>query len=247
MFKNIENQKVPSVTFRARENGAWKDITTSELFDNKTVIVFSLPGAFTPTCSSTHLPGYDRLAKQFKALGVDSILCVSVNDGFVMEAWCKDQKCGNVQLIPDGNGEFTEKMGMLCDKANLGFGKRSWRYSMLVKNGVIEKMFIEPEVEGDPFEVSDAENMLKYLDPNAEPQKEITVISKIGCPFCHKAKQMLGAAGLEYSEVVLDRDVPSAALRGLSGAKTVPQVFVDGKLIGGSEALESYLAQAAKA
>lgn len=241
MFKNIEGQRVPEVNFRTRENGTWKDISSKELFDGRNVIVFSLPGAFTPTCSSTHLPGYDRLAPQFRALGVDSILCVSVNDGFVMDAWSKDQKARHVKLIPDGNGEFTEKMGMLCGKENLGFGKRSWRYSMLVKNGIIDKMFIEPEVEGDPFEVSDAETMLKYLSPDTEPCKEVAVITREGCPYCAKAKRMLDEEEISYSEVVLGRDVPYGALRALSGAQTVPQVFVDGLLIGGSESLEAFL------
>lgn len=241
MYKSIEGKKIPEVTFRARENGAWKDITSKELFEGRSVIVFSLPGAFTPTCSATHLPGYDRLAPQFKALGVDSILCVSVNDGFVMDAWGRDQKARHVRLIPDGNGEFTEKMGMLCGKENLGFGKRSWRYSMLVKNGIIDKMFIEPEKEGDPFEVSDAETMLKYLSPGTEPCKEVAVITREGCPYCAKAKRMLDEHEIGYSEIMLGRDAPYGVLRALSGAHTVPQIFIDGRLIGGSEALESHL------
>ena len=105
----------------------------------KKVVVFSLPGAFTPTCSSTHLPRYNELAKEFFALGVDEIVCISVNDTFVMNAWKADQECENVTVIPDGNGEFTKGMGMLVSKDDLGFGDRSWRYSMYVVNGVVEK------------------------------------------------------------------------------------------------------------
>ena len=138
------------------------------LFAGKTVVVFSLPGAFTPTCSSTHLPRYNELAPAFHANGVDSILCVSVNDTFVMNEWAKDQEADNVVLVPDGNGEFTEGMGMLVDKTDLGFGKRSWRYSMLVKDGVVQKMFIEPQKPGDPFEVSDADTMLAVHQPDGE-------------------------------------------------------------------------------
>jgi len=156
MLENREGQRVPNVTFRSRKDNQWVDITTDELFAGKKVIVFSLPGAFTPTCSSTHVPGYNELAGVFKHNGVDDIICISVNDAFVMNEWQKTQEAENITFIPDGNGEFSEKMGMLVDKENLGFGKRSWRYSMLVNDGVIEKMFIEPEVEGDPFEVSDA-------------------------------------------------------------------------------------------
>ena len=132
------------------------------------MVVFSLPGAFTPTCSSTHVPRYNELAPAFFANGVDRIVCMSVNDAFVMNEWARTQECGNVTMLPDGNGEFTEKMGMLVDKSELGFGKRSWRYSMLVKDGVIEKMFIEPEKAGDPFEVSDADTMLDLHQPEGE-------------------------------------------------------------------------------
>ena len=154
-MSNMEGKKVPQVTFRTRQGDKWVDVTTSELFDNKTVIVFSLPGAFTPTCSSSHLPRYNELAPVFKKYGVDDILVVSVNDTFVMNAWKEDEKSENITFIPDGNGEFTEGMGMLVGKEDLGFGKRSWRYSMLVKNGVVEKMFVEPNEPGDPFKVSD--------------------------------------------------------------------------------------------
>ena len=146
-------------------------------------MVFSLPGAFTPTCSSTHLPRYNELAPAFFKEGVDSIVCVSVNDTFVMNEWAKDQESANITLLPDGNGAFTEGMGMLVDKSDLGFGKRSWRYSMLVKDGVVQKMFIEPEKEGDPFEVSDADTMLAYFAPKARSPTRWSC-SPPGCPFC---------------------------------------------------------------
>jgi len=119
-FENKEGQKIPSVTFPTRANDEWVNRTTEELFAGKTVVVFSLPGAFTPTCSSTHLPRYNELASTFKAQGVDDIICLSVNDTFVMNAWAADQESDNVTLIPDGNGEFTEGMGLLVDKADLG-------------------------------------------------------------------------------------------------------------------------------
>lgn len=168
--------KVPNVVFKTRvrdESVAgpnpyrWQDLTTQDIFGGKRVIVFSLPGAFTPTCSTTHLPRYEELYDEFRALGIDQVICVSVNDAFVMFQWGKQQGAKNVFLLPDGNGEFTRKMGMLVDKSNLGFGSRSWRYSMLVNDGNIEKFFIEPGFEDncatDPFEVSDADTMLAYL------------------------------------------------------------------------------------
>ena len=167
---------VPSVTFKTRvRNEAlggpnpfeWKDLSSDEIFKGKNVVVFSLPGAFTPTCSTSHLPRYEELYADFKAQGVDAVVCVSVNDAFVMFQWGKSQNAKNVFLLPDGNGEFTRKMGMLVDKTNLGFGLRSWRYSMYVEDGEIKKLFAEPGFSDncptDPFEVSDADTMLNYL------------------------------------------------------------------------------------
>ena len=244
MLTNHEGQRVPKVTFRTRKDDQWVDVTTDDIFAGKTVVVFSLPGAFTPTCSSTHLPGYNELAKVFKENGVDEIVCISVNDTFVMNEWAKNQESDNLTLIPDGNGEFTEGMGMLVDKTDLGFGKRSWRYSMLVKDGVVEKMFIEPDEPGDPFKVSDAETMLNYINSAATKPKLVSLFTKMGCPFCAKAKGMLSQKGLDYEEIVLGRDITTRSLRAMTGATTVPQVFIDGQLIGGSEALESYLAAA---
>jgi glutaredoxin-like protein len=243
VLSNREGQKVPSVKFRTRQNNQWQDVSTDELFNGKTVVVFSLPGAYTPTCSSTHVPGYNDLAPAFKENSVDEIVCISVNDAFVMSEWAKDQGADQITFIPDGNGEFTEGMGMLVDKSDLGFGKRSWRYSMLVKDGVVEKMFIEPEEPGDPFKVSDAETMLNYINPEAVKPKCVSLFAKVGCPYCARAKAMLKEREIEYEEIVLGQDATTRSLRAMTGAMTVPQVFIDGKLIGGSEALEAYLSQ----
>ncbi|MBY5944512.1 glutathione peroxidase [Photobacterium rosenbergii] len=243
MFESKEGQAVPQVTFHTRQGDQWVDVTTNELFANKTVIVFSLPGAFTPTCSSSHLPRYNELAPVFAKHGVDDILCVSVNDTFVMNAWKQDQEAENITFIPDGNGEFSKGMGMLVAKNDLGFGDRSWRYSMLVKNGVVVKMFIENDEPGDPFKVSDADTMLAYVAPEHKVQESITVFSKPGCPFCVKAKQSLIDAGLNYEEVVLGKDATTVSLRAITGRSTVPQVFIGGQHIGGSEELEVFLAK----
>ena len=157
--------RIPNTVFKVRENDAWAEWTSLDLFKDKTVVMFALPGAFTPTCSSTHLPGYMAMSEQLRAQGVDEILCLSVNDSFVMNAWAKDQGVDDeVRMVPDGSGHFTDQMGMLVDKDDLGFGNRSWRYSMLVVDGTIEKMFVEDRNQpGDPFEVSDAGTMLGYL------------------------------------------------------------------------------------
>ncbi len=243
-FENKEGQPVPQVTFRTRRDHEWVDVGSDEVFKGKTVIVFSLPGAFTPTCSSTHVPRYNQLAPLFRSLGVDDIVCISVNDAFVMNEWKREQQADKLTFLPDGNGEFTEGMGMLVDKDDLGFGKRSWRYSMLVRDGVVEKMFIEPDLPGDPFEVSDADTMLKYIAPQAEAPKNVTVFTREGCPFCVRAKGLLADAGLDYDELVLGRDFREVTIRAISGQTTVPQVFIDGERIGGSEELERYLKNA---
>jgi glutaredoxin-like protein len=241
MLENKEQQRAPSVTFRTRANGEWGEINTDELFAGKTVVIFALPGAYTPTCSSTHLPRFQALAKTLKANGVDTIACLSVNDAFVMDCWGREQEAQDIVFLPDGNGEFSRQMGMLVDKSDLGFGPRSWRYSMLVKDGVIDKMFIEPEVPGDPFEVSDADTMLNYINANAVIPDNVSVFTKPGCDFCKKAKAELAAAGQAYHEIVVGEDLSQQALAAVSGAYTVPQVYINGKHIGGSEELSAYL------
>jgi peroxiredoxin len=168
--------RVPDVVFKTRVRDEsiggdnpfkWQDVSSKDIFAGKKVVVFSLPGAFTPTCSTSHLPRYEELYNEFKALGVDEIYCLSVNDAFVMYQWGLKQGAKNVKLLPDGNGEFSKAMGMLVDKSNLGFGKRSWRYAMVVNDYKVEKVFSEEgfidNCPTDPFEVSDADTMLAYL------------------------------------------------------------------------------------
>lgn len=171
-----ESTRVPDVIFKTRVRDEsvggsnpfrWQDVPSSAIFDGKKVVVFGLPGAFTPTCDSTHLPGYEAKYEEFKNLGIDEVYVLSVNDAFVMKRWADSLGVKNVKLLPDGNADFTRGMGMLVKKENLGFGERSWRYSMLVEDGVIKKLFVEPGLShncpDDPFEVSDADTMLTYL------------------------------------------------------------------------------------
>jgi glutaredoxin-like protein len=240
MLPNSEGKRIPETTFRTRDNGQWKDVSTHEIFDGRTVVVFALPGAYTPTCSSTHLPRYNELFPTLRENGIDEIVCLSVNDAFVMSEWQKDQNAPNIRFIPDGNGEFTSKMGLLVDKSNLGFGKRSWRYSMLVRDGVIEKMFIEPEKDGDPFEVSDADTMLSYVAPKAKAPEPVAIISRPGCPHCARAKSLLEERGIAYEDVSLGKGVTFSTVRAVTGRGTVPQVFIGGQHIGGAEDLERY-------
>lgn len=169
-------KRVPEVVFKTRvrdeavggENPfRWQDVTSDEIFKNRKVVIFALPGAFTPTCSSTHLPGFEAKYEEFKKLGVDEVYCLSVNDAFSMYQWAKQLGVTKVKMLPDGNAQFTRGMDMLVKKENLGFGERSWRYSMLVENGEVIKVFAEAgkedNCESDPFECSDSNTMLTYI------------------------------------------------------------------------------------
>ena len=162
-----EQYQVPQVEFVFRENGEFVTRTTTDLFDGKRVVIFSLPGAFTPTCSAYQLPGFEEKYDEFAALGIDSIYCLAVNDGFVMNAWAQNQNIEKVTLVPDGNAYFTRSMGYLVNKSNLGFGDRSWRYAAVVDNGIIEKLFVEEglrdNADTDPYEVSTPEAVLEYV------------------------------------------------------------------------------------
>ncbi|MBI6629019.1 peroxiredoxin [Pontibaca salina] len=173
--------KLPEVTFRTRVRDEsvggsnpfrWEDKTTADYFAGKRVILFSLPGAFTPTCSTYQLPGFEEGFEDFKAQGIDEIYCMSVNDSFVMNKWAEAQDLKNVKVIPDGSGEFTRKMGMLVAKDNLGFGMRSWRYAAIIKDGVIEAWFEEPGMSDnhgeDPYGESSPENVKEYLTKEAQ-------------------------------------------------------------------------------
>ena len=166
---------VPDTTFKTRVDSPdgfnWYDLTSEEIFAGKRVIIVALPGAFTPTCSSTHLPGYEMMYDELKAQGIDEVYVLSVNDTFVMNAWMSHQEITKVKPLPDGSGSFTKRLGFLVDKDNIGFGARSWRYAMVVNEGVVEQMFVESglkdNADGDPFEVSDANTMLDYLKSSA--------------------------------------------------------------------------------
>lgn len=175
MFEQLPTV-VPAVTFKTRVRDdsiegpnpyRWQDTTSYDYFAGKRVILFSLPGAFTPTCSTYQLPGFEQNFDQFKALGIDEIYCMSVNDAFVMNCWAKDQNIQNVKVIPDGSGAFTSQMNMLVQKDNLGFGVRSWRYAVIINNGQVEKWFIEPGIEhnceSDPYGETSPETVLAFL------------------------------------------------------------------------------------
>jgi peroxiredoxin len=241
-----EGQRVPDVelrVLRAQGEGAgqWQPVRSGAFFGGRTVVLFALPGAFTPTCSSQHLPRYEELAAALTQAGVDEIACLAVNDPFVMQAWAHDEDVHEVTLLADGNCEFTEALGMAVDKRDLGFGRRSWRYSMLVRDGVIERLFAESETPGDPYRVSDADTMLAHVAPGSRPPDRIALLTREGCPHCARARKLLDDANLDYVEVPLEHAIRGTVVGAITGRDTVPQVFINGEHIGGADDLERKL------
>ena len=237
-----EGERVPNTELAEMQDGKARRIGTDELFRGRRVILFALPGAFTPTCSTAHVPGYMAHLKDFRDAGIDDIVCLSVNDPFVMEAWQKSEKAQGIHFVADPFADFTQAMGMAIDHRENLLGTRSWRYSMLVNDGKIEKMFIEPDVPGDPFEVSDAETMLKYLRPNQQSLGPVLMLAREGCPYCARAKSMLDEKGIAYDAVYLGDQLTMQGVKAASGAAKVPQVFIDGTLVGGADKLQEFLA-----
>ena len=243
-FPDKTGQTVPDVPLWVIENDLPARQTGSlSLFKGKRIAFFALPGAFTPTCSNMHVPRFNELAEAFRREGISAVYCLSVNDPFVMQAWHREQQAENIRFMSDPDARFTQAMGMLADHEAEGLGKRSWRYSMIVDDGVIEKMFIEPDDSGqsDPFEVSDADTLLAYLNPQAQALRPIAMFGRRGCPFCARALELLESRGLDVEVVWLSDEVTLDAVRAVSGRATVPQVFMGGRLIGGADELEAFL------
>jgi glutathione-dependent peroxiredoxin len=236
-----EGQRVPAIELAEMKDGKAVRVNSTDLFSGRRVILFALPGAFTPTCSTAHVPGYVSLLNDFKEAGIDDVVCLSVNDPFVMEAWQQSEKAQGIHFVADPFAEFTQEMGMSVDNRDAFLGTRSWRYSMLVDDGKIEKMFIEPDVPGDPFEVSDAETMLTYLRPNHQSLGPVLMLARHGCQYCAKAKSMLEERGIAFDAVYLGEDLTMQGVKAASGTAKVPQVFIAGKLIGGADKLAAFL------
>jgi peroxiredoxin len=179
----MQGQRIPeNVVFRTRVRDAsvggdnpfrWQDVESGALFRGRRVVVFSLPGAFTPTCSNQQCPAFERYYDEFRSLGVDEVYCISVNDAFVMYQWGRHLGVERVKMLPDGNGAFTRRMGMLVWKGHLGFGYRSWRYTMVVNDCTIEKFLPEPGIndtgsDSDPYTCTNPEPLLDYLKAAAK-------------------------------------------------------------------------------
>lgn len=236
-------QRIPTFEFFMFIGDQWVSRTTEQLFGNSRVVVFAIPGAFSPVCSTQHLPRYNELYETFRSYGVEEVYCLAVNDSFVLNAWKKAERADNIVMLPDPDGEFTRRLGFLVNRNEVCLGNRSWRYSMVINNGIIEKMFIEKGDQGtDPYGESSAENMLKYLNPDAELPPSITIFSKVSCQVCAQIKSMLEQHHLQYEELHLNEEYTVKTAKALTGpADDLPVVFINGTKISKVEELEAYL------
>lgn len=236
MHAELKGRFVPNVTFTIKENSKKTVRSSSDLFKGKRVILFAVPGAFTLVCSLIHLPEYEEYYDLFINLGIDDIYCLAVNDLFVMEEWAKNTGTNKVKMIPDVHGTFTKALQMEVSKDELGL--RSWRYAMIIDDGVIEEVFIEPSLQS--ISRSRAKTLLRHLNPEIILPKNILIFTIDGCSHCAKAKELLINKELFFREKTFAKDYNLSDLKALTGKTSVPQIFINGRLIGGEEELALY-------
>jgi len=237
----LAGRPFPDVTLRLADPPHEK-IGSRAFVAGERVALIGLPGAFTPTCTGLHVPRFEELADDLADAGVERILCTAVNDAFVMDAWRRALGTTRIEYAGDGNGDLHRELGLLRDMREDGMGERARRYTMLIRDGTIERAWIEPDEEGDPFEVTTADVMLQYLRPEAHPL-DVMVFTRPDCAWSRRALQALDAAHIPYRTA----EVGPRGLRGVAGSQTTPQVFVGGQHIGGCEDLEAWLRKRAAA
>lgn len=240
MAHSLDGTRIPDATFHLLTQGALTDLPAWQLFGGQTVVLFALPGAFTPTCSNRHVPRFQELAPALKAAGVDDIVCLAVNDPWVMAAWALEQRAPALRFVSDTDGSFSAALGMLVDKP--GLGRRSRRYAMTVRDGVIDHTFCEPDEGADPYTVSDADTVLRHLDPEASILKPTAVFARDGCPFCARALRLLDDNDIPCEIIEVGDALSMQAVLAVTGRATVPQIFIAGRHIGGLTDLEAHLA-----
>lgn len=238
--RRLEGRRLPHCVFRMRWGGAMADVSSGDLFDGKHVVLFGVPGAFTPTCSSAHVPRFVELAPFLLRNGVDEVVCASVNDAYVLDAWQHDQHAELLTFLPDGNGEFHRALDLLVDKRDEGMALRARRYAMIVDDGTIRTALVEPDVPGDPYGVSSADQVCAALGLAEATPMDIALFTRPGCGWSEKARRLLDRHGLPYEAA----DLHPRGIRALSGTTSTPQIFVAGRHLGGCEDLEQWLAGA---
>jgi len=228
-------QLLPNVTLFIEEASQAKAISTRAFFVGRRVALFAVPGAFTPTCSSAHVPRFNALARDFRRAGIDAVVCLAVNDLFVLGAWQQKLGAESLQFLADPKGDFARAVGLLKDLGPLGL--RSRRYALIARDGVVEHCFVEADHDGDPFEVSDADSLLS-AHTGVLPPPAVLLFALEGCPRCAKTKELLDQRGLDYEVLHIGEQLSMQAVRAATGRHQVPQVFIDGECIGGYEDLQ---------
>jgi len=237
-------QGVPRAQLAELRQGRVHHVASDEIFAGRRVLVFALPGAFTPTCSSAHVPGYVARLNDFRDAGIDEVICLSVNDPYVMDAWQRAERAEGIRFLADPAAEFAQAIGLTTSNNEKGLGVRSRRYSMLVDKGTIATLFVEEDRPDDPLEVSDAETMWRYWRPNEKGRGSAFLFGRHGCPHCARAEDLLKRHGITHDSIYLGEDLTMLGVRAATGATTLPQVFIEGKLVGGAEQLAKYLSEA---
>lgn len=241
---SLTGSQVPRAELAELRQGRVQRFSSDELFAKRKVVLFALPGAFTPTCSTAHVPGYLARLNDFRDTGIDEVICLSVNDPFVMEAWQRSEKAQGIRFVADPAAEFTRAMGLSVSQDEKGLGIRSRRYSMLVDDGTIEAIFIEADTPDDPFQVSDAETMWQHWRPSQRGRGSAFMFGRHGCLYCARAEDLLNRHGIVHDAIYLGENLTMIGVKAATGASTLPQIFIEGKLVGGADELEKYLSQA---
>jgi peroxiredoxin/glutaredoxin len=239
--------RVPCAELIELRHGLVEHVASTVLFDSRRVILFALPGAFTPTCSTAHVPGYVARLNDFRDTGIDDVICLAVNDPYVMNAWQRSERAQGIRFVADPEATFTCAMGMSVSYTEKGLGLRSRRYSMLIDDGTIESIFIEELRPDDPLEVSDADTMWRHWRPNQPGRGSAFMFARHGCAYCARAEELLQRHGIVHDAMYLGDELTMVGVRAATGATTLPQVFIEGKLIGGAEQLAEYLSERARA
>jgi peroxiredoxin/glutaredoxin len=235
--------RVPRAELAELRRGRVQRFSSDELFARRKVVLFALPGAFTPTCSTAHVPGYLARLNDFRDSGIDEVICLSVNDPYVMEAWQRSEKAQAIRFVADPEAQFTRAMGLAVTHEDKGLGVRSRRYSMLVEDGTIESIFIEADTPDDPLKVSDADTLWRHWRPSQKGRVCAFMFARHGCPHCARAEELLNRDGIAHDAIYLGEDLTMIGVRAATGATTLPQIFIEGKLVGGADQLERFLTQ----
>jgi glutaredoxin-like protein len=240
----LEGRTIPDVELHVLDgDGRFRVVRAADLFGRGTTVIFTPSHPSSLGCSDSRVPRFQQLAGELHSHGVDRIVCVAVNDPAAVGRSAREQHAEGIAIVADVEGCFTGALGMLVDGGGSAPGTRSRSYSALVRDGAVVKAFVDPETEGAPLTVSDADTMLRYLDPATTTLRSVALLARHGCPHCERARRLLADHGFRFEAIELNEHITLQAVRAISGRATVPQVFVDGHHVGGADELAAWLEQ----